>query len=312
MDLESPVLDHDRFLDGGMPLRHVVVGQEGSVRLPCGVLDGRGGDEVQDALRYLALVEGVPRRLDSGYSALPLGGLFRATHDPQHLGVVGIADQVADLRDFAVRQVDLAGRRVKLRELSLAAHEAVPEALVQRVPVLRQVDGRREDLREALVPPARDGLGPRPHDRRNRDGQVPVPRYEVDIVLLAPIDRERLRRPAHAAEGVYLALVGGVDERRDLAPDAAALRFHQIDRDAHRSRRVDGVAAVLHDAKTRRRRQVVPRRYDALPSRYNRSSDEACQCISPFLVGLPSQPSMGFGKSTWESEGAANESFITP
>ena len=258
------------------------------MRLPCGVLDGRGGDEIEDALRYLALVEGVPCRLDSGYASLPLGGLFCATHDPQHLSVVGIADQVADLRDFAVRQVDLAGRRVKFRELSLAAHEAVPETLVQRVPVLRQIYGRREDFREALVPPARDGLGPRSHDRRHGNGQVPVPRYEVDIILLAPIDRERLRRPAQTAECVHLALLGGVDERRDLTPDAAALRFHQVYRDAHRSRRVDGVAAVLHDAKTGRRRQVVPRRYDALPSRYNRTSDEACQCISPFLVRLPS------------------------
>ena len=61
MDLKAPVLDHDRFLDGGMPLRHVVVGQEGCVRLPCGVLDRRGGDEVQDTLRYLALVKGVAR-----------------------------------------------------------------------------------------------------------------------------------------------------------------------------------------------------------------------------------------------------------
>ena len=288
VDLEPPVLDHDRFLDGGMPLRHVVVGQEGSVRIPCGVLDGRGGDEIEDALRYLALVEGVPCRFDSGYASLPLGGLFCATHDPQHLRVVGIAHQVSDLRDLSIRQVDLAGRRVKFRELSLAAHEAVPETLVQRVPVLRQIYGRREDFREALVPPARDGLGPGSHDRRHGNGQVPVPRYEVDIILPAPIDRERLRRPAQAAEGVYLALVGGVDKGRDFTPDAAALRFHQIDRDAHRRSSVDGVAAVLHDAKTRRRRQVVPRRYDALPSRYNRTSDEACQCISPFLVGLPS------------------------
>ena len=271
-----------------MPLRHVVVGQESRVSLPCGILDGSIGDKIEDALRYLALVEGVPCRFDSGYASLPLGGLFRATHDPQHLGVVGIADQVADLRDLSVRQVDLAGRRVKLRELSLATHEAVPETLVQRVPVLRQVDGRREDLREALVPPARDGLGPGSHDRRHRNGQVPVPRYEVDVVLLAPIDRERLRRPAQAAEGVYLALVGGVDKGRDFTPDAATLRFHQVYRDAHRSRRVDGVAAVLHDSEPCCRRQVVPRRYDALPSRYNRTSDEACQCISPFLVGLPS------------------------
>ena len=249
------------------------------MRLARRVLDGRVGDEVEDALRYLTLVEGVPRRLDSGDAALPLGGIFRATHDPQHLGIIGIAYQIADLGYLTVRIIDLAGRRIELRELSDAPGEAAPESLVVREPVLRQVDAGRENLGEALGTPARDGLGPRADDRGHRDGQVPVPRYEVDVVLLAPFERERLRRPAQAADGEHLALLGGVDERRDLSPDAAALRFHQVDRDAHRRRRVDGVAAVLHDAEPRRRRQVVPRRDDALPSRYDRSSDEACQCI---------------------------------
>ena len=104
-----------------------------------GVLDGVVVDEGDDPLGDGALVEGVPGGLDAGYAALAGGGLFGAAHGLEHLGEVGVAENLADLGDAAVGVVDLAGRRVEVHVLGPAGREGVVQFLVYREAVLGDV-----------------------------------------------------------------------------------------------------------------------------------------------------------------------------
>ena len=141
--------------------------------------------------------------------------------------------------------------------------QAFVEAAVDGEPVFGKLDGRLEHLREAHRAKAGDRRGPGVHDRGDTGRQVAVAGYEVDPVLTAPVDGERFRRPAHTADGECFSLPGRVDQRGRLAANTIALRLEHIEAEAHRRRRIDGVAALLHDAEARGGGQVVPGRDDA-------------------------------------------------
>ena len=77
-------------------------------------------------------------------------------------------------------------------------------------------------------------------------------------MLAAPFNSESLRRPAHTADGEGFLFFRRIDQRWYLAADAVALWLQQIEAEAHRRRRVNGVAALLHDAKASSSGQVMP------------------------------------------------------
>ena len=132
--------------------------------------------------------------------------------------------------------------------------------------MLGELYGGLENLREAHGSEPRDGGRPRIDGRGNGGGQVAVARDQVYAVLAAPFDGERLWRPPHAGDGVGLALPCGVDQRRHLAADSAALRLQQRLADAHGRSRVNGVAAVHQHSQSDRSDEVVTGRHHAPPS----------------------------------------------
>jgi hypothetical protein len=75
---------------------------------------------------------------------------------------------------------------------------------------------------------------------------------------MAPVDGERLGRPAHAADGEDLSGRRRVNQRRHLATDAVALWLQQIQTETHGRRRINGVAALLHDTKPGGAGQIMP------------------------------------------------------
>ena len=181
-----------------------------------------------------------------------------ADHRPQRRREVRVAEPFARPRDAASGAVD--GRRggIALQKQLRLVLGAAAERRVDRKAVFRQLDGGGQDVREAQAAEARHRARPRVHGGRHAGRQEPVARNQVDAVLPAPVDGERRRRAAHAADRVRLALRGRVDQGRRLAADTVGERLQQVQADAHRRRRVDGVAAALHDVRAGRRGQVVP------------------------------------------------------
>ena len=145
------------------------------------------------------------------------------------------------------------------------------QAVVHRVAVLGQLDRRLQDLAEAHGSKARQRRGPGAHHGRHAGWQITIARNQVDAVLAAPFDRQGLGRPAHPAQRVNLALLRRIDQRRNLAGQPVALRFQQVQAEAHRRRRVDRVAALLHHPKAGRRRQVMTRRHHPARPHHHRS-----------------------------------------
>ena len=261
-----------------------------------GVLDGVVVDEGDDPLGDGALVEGVPGGLDAGDAAPAGGGLFGAAHGLQHLGEVGVAENLADLRDAAVGVVDLAGRRVEVHVLGPAGREGVVQFLVDREAVLGEANGGLEHLGVAHGAEAGEGQGPGVDDGGDGHGQVAVAGDEVDAVVAAPVDGEGLGGPAHAADGVGLPVLRGVDEGGDLAADAAALGLEEVEADAHRRRRVDGVAPLLHDAEAGRGGQVVAGGDDAPGAHDDGPGGEFCHVGAPVWSRAMVTQSGGDGK----------------
>ena len=70
---------------------------------------------------------------------------------------------------------------------------------------------------------------------------------------------------------------------RFLAADAIQVRLQKVEAEAHRRRRVDGVAALLHDAKARSAGQVVAGSDDASLAHDDRSSGE-CRHSTSLLI----------------------------
>ena len=285
--LEAAVVDADRLVEARLPGRHVVEGQEPGVLAAAGVGDGIL-DEGDDGLGDLAAVEQVGRGLDAGHPALGAPLLVGAAHLLENLRPVRVAQQLTGCRRGPTGQVDPARGRVLVAVLGGVVAQRRGQLRVHGEAVLRQVDGRLEDLREPE--PAEAGHRERPGaDHRGHAGrQVPVPGHQVDAVLPAPVDGERLRRPAHAAELEHPLLLSRIDQRRHLAADAVALRLQQIEAEAHRRGRVDGVPPLLHDAETRCRGEVVTGGdHTPLPHHY-RTCGESChlRLLCSFFVRL--------------------------
>ena len=77
-DIQSVVVQADRLLEVRLPFGEVFIGQQARVGRSAGVFNRIGGDEIDDALGDLALVERVARGLDPGHASTSSSRLLGA------------------------------------------------------------------------------------------------------------------------------------------------------------------------------------------------------------------------------------------
>ena len=80
---------------------------------------------------------------------------------------------------------------------------------------------------------------------------------------------------------------GRVDERGNLAADAVAVRLQEVQAEAHGRRRVDRVAALLHDAEAGGGGEVVAGGDHSPGPHDDRTCREPCHDCGPAARGAP-------------------------
>ena len=244
MDIQAVVFERNRLFDGGVPLGEVFVFQQALVGNTACILDRVVLNEADYLLCDSALVVFVAGGFDSGDASSALRLLFGVAEGAQHRAEVGVANKLTRLGSAAVAEVYLAGGGVKLGVLDFVRCETLMKAVIDREAVLGEVDRGLYDFGETHGAPACQSGRPCADNGGYAGGQVAVAGNEVDAVLTAPLDGERLRGPAHAGDGVSPAFFRGVHKRGNFAADATGLRLEQSLANAHSRRRVNGIAAA--------------------------------------------------------------------
>jgi hypothetical protein len=228
-DVEAPVAEADRLLDGRLVGREILRLEEGRQ-----VVAGRAGLRVRPRRRHEALdllgdpapVELLARRLEGFYPAARSMSRLRIEQVLHCVRPSGEAHDLPDLR-HAGRQEDLRRARPAVQP-RLELDELLAQRRVHREPVARELDDRPE----RLLQPERAGLPERRDERadrrRHRRRDQPLAGDVDEPELADPLDRHAPRRPPLSADDKRVRLGGTprlVDEDRALAPDAALLRL---------------------------------------------------------------------------------------
>ena len=249
VDVEAVEVRRDRLLDAAVVGGEVVVGEHAA----------RGAIGLRDPARDVAGVEGVAAGANRGDAVVTLRvrGLLGGHDRAQRAREVRLAEDLADLRDAAVRVVGLRRPLVLLGRLPLADEE-VAEELVHREAV-GELDRGRHHLLEAHRALLLERERHRVHHRRDRRAERTVAGNEARRFEERRVRRLR-RRPLTADDDDLLRL-RVVDHRRDFAAEAEVRDLDDRRREDRRDARVDGVAALLEDAHAGFDR-VVPSRGD--------------------------------------------------
>ena len=280
--IDPAEVDAARRLRRRTPRCHVVHGQQPGVLLAAGV-EQRVGDEADDALGDRTAVERVARRLDAAL-APAAGRLLGGHHRAQRRREVRVAEPLAHARDAAAGAVDRRRGGIALQEQLRLVLGAAAEGRIDRKALFGQLYGGGQDVREAQAAETRHRARPSVQGRRHAGRQVAVTGNQVDAVLPAVVDGERRRRATHAADRERFALRRRIDEGRRLAADPVRVWLQQVQADAHRRRRVDGVAAPLHDVHAGRRGQIVPGRDHVAAGHDLRAGREVAHVPSSFSL----------------------------
>ena len=214
------------------------------MRLAAGVQPPGGGAERVDGLGDEAGVPGLARPLPL---LLPLAGARGLHHAPIGPGQAGQAQPRARQRGPVgplAHQVRLGRGLPVLPEVRRHPRDRRRHPVQHRRAVRRQVDRRGEHVGDGPGPPALHQQRPRPegagHGRREQAGAG-------DVVQAEALEHLRGGRgrcdtlPAHHLHG----RAGGLEDDRDLARRAVEVRLDDLQGEAGRGGRVEGVAAAL-------------------------------------------------------------------
>jgi hypothetical protein len=131
------------------------------------------------------------------------------------------------------------------------AAEAPGAGLVQHVTVPRQPDGRRQHLGQRERPEAVLCLGEPCHASGHAGGQMADHALVGEVAggVEVHVAGGAARGGLAVVQGLHRA-VGKADHHEPPAPDVAGRRVHHREREAHRHRRVNGVAAAVQDLRS--------------------------------------------------------------
>ena len=131
---------------------------------------------------------------------------------------------------------------------------------MQRVAVLRVPDRELEDVRQA--PGAEVAEEEEPAAERARDAgcEDARPRDQLVPEVVEALDRRGRRCDTLAAERERLAAIDGPEERGHLATRPVQVRLHDLQHEAGRAGRVEGVPAPLEHGHPGLGREPVRRR----------------------------------------------------
>ena len=238
----SVVERHDR-LDRRSPGGQVGAGQQAALRR----------DEAVDLLRDEALVEDDTRLLD-----LLLARAAAALVDDAPVGRTqrGVAEERARLRRG---EVELARAGPPAEEL-LVELDGRSDPLVQRIAVLRVPDRELEDVRQTPGAEVAEEEEPAAERAWNAGCEDARPRDQLVPEVVEALDRRGRRCDTLAAEREGLAAIDGPEERGDLATRPVQVRLHDLENEARRARRVEGVPAPLEHGHPGLGREPVRRR----------------------------------------------------
>ena len=211
-----------------------------------------GAVEAIHRLGHEALVEGAHRRLDLGFAVrarrLGLGQDLRVRlrnprlRDPR-AGQGRIAPGQPDFRRVSPFRAEEG--RGGVDRFGGAAHQGPAVAGV--------ADGGLHHVAEPHGPVLQQELHPRPERSRHHGGHEPRAGDPGDAHLAQPGDGGRPRRDALAAEHPRPIRPGRVDDDRDLAARPVQVRLDDLEGEAGRDGRVEGVAAAFQDPEPDRR-----------------------------------------------------------
>ena len=242
--LVSAIGRANRRLHFDREFRHVLGGQQPALLLA----------EPRGALRDLALIEEVPRRPEAGVTARC--SALRLGEHPEGAREILLHVALARLRRPAAAQQHLP-RRGPLAHLVGDPRDVRREELVDRKPLLAQLDRGRRDLGKRHRPVAVQRGDPGV-DRGRHDGGQDARR---NVVAAPPqlLEGGGLRPPSQAADRRHLAGPRHAQhDRRDPA-DVGQVELQDIDAQPCRDAGVDGVAAALQDLGPGHTREIVPR-----------------------------------------------------
>ncbi len=242
------------------PGREVLGGEDAGVVITAGV-QGRAAGLPQKRAGYEPRTPYLPGPLDA-IDPVAARGIGLGEQAPPGGGQRRVAEQGSGAREFTVRQVDLGGGRpLALEQLPHGGH-GLGHPLHGRVPVLCVADGVLEHVRELLGAvvaqqhhPRVEGAG---YGRRQRAGAGD--QFEAEPAVVG--DGRGGGGHALPAQHPHLS-PGGRQQDRHLAGGAVEVGFDDVQHEAGRDRRVEGVAAVLQHGHRRLRGEPVRGRHHA-------------------------------------------------
>ena len=228
-------------LEGGLPVRHILPGEEAGVAA-AGDVQHFGADEAVDRLGNEALIPGLVRRLDPGLPRGP-GGLAEQALPGGCEG--GIGKELVDGGDVAARQPDLGAAGPFLLEERADALDGGGDARDERDAVLGVADGEGEHVRQLPRAPVAQHPAPGAERAGHGGGEEAGSGDEVEAERAERLDRGGGGGWALAADDGLPPGGGVVDDDGGVAARAVEVGFGDLQGEGGGGGGVERVAAAL-------------------------------------------------------------------
>ena len=256
-DLDTVPLGDDRCFPARRERGQVGAGDQTRQHLATGVAPRRRGEPVDglgDEAASPLLACGLGLRTHVG-----AGGVGRGDEALQHPGVRRVGEQLAGHGRSAVRQPQVGGGAPVVGEELAHAGHGRRHRRQERVPVPGVADGRAEHRGQRQGAVVTEQQQPGVHRSGDRGGQG----TGAGDVVHAHC-RERLARGTGGsrslpAQDAWRRVGGGRHDGRQVTARPVEVRLHDVQHEASRSRRVEGVAAELEHPLRRLRGDPVRR-----------------------------------------------------
>ncbi len=226
------------------PRRHVVGGQQPAMQHAARIEPFGLAAEAVDRLGDEALVERVMRRL--ALRRAVTAGRFGLGHEaPEEVPQCFVAEPAAGGGRATAGEIDRGAGRPGLAEQLGHVGDIGGEHRDDRIAAARIADRRLQNVGERHRAMIAEQHEPAAHRARHHRGEKPGAGDEIEAEFLVACDRRRRRGWALGTQHLRRLFLGAPEDDRHVAARSILVRLDDLEDEARRGRRVEGVAAAL-------------------------------------------------------------------